>query len=201
MKRNIAALLLAIAMCTALAACGSDAGNASPSPSDSVQPSESPSVEPSVSPSGAPSQEPVDENSGAPEGSVDLQAFYEGFTANEEFSANMAIEGEFLEQKYPGLSDIATKQRVIYEPMMSGAVCEIALVEVENAADVDAVKEIFQARIDAQVGTEDEPGGAFYPASIEAWQNSSSIVSNGNYVMLIAWDSSEDVVSAFQNLF
>ena len=78
---------------------------------------------------------------------------------------------------------------------------EIALVEVESADDVQAVKDIFQARIDYQVGDETNPGGAWYPASIEGWKNNSRIVSNGNYVMLVAADGADDIVSAFNALF
>lgn len=55
--------------------------------------------------------------------------------------------------------------------MISALVCEIALVEVTDSADVDTVKAIFQARIDSQVGTDDAPGGAWYPASIETWKD------------------------------
>ena len=64
------------------------------------------------------------------------------------------------------------------------------------AADVDGVKAIFQSRIDAQVD-----GGAWYPESIEGWQNNSRIVTNGNFVMMIAWSLCEDAVADFNALF
>ena len=126
---------------------------------------------------------------------VDLIQKYSGF------NATMAVEGDALANYYPGLSEIATKQRVIYTTMMSAAVCEIALVEVKNAADVQKVKDIFQARIDAQVGTDDAPGGAWYPETIEGWKNNSRIVSNGNYVMLIVWEKADQFVEQFNALF
>ena len=91
---------------------------------------------------------------------------------------------------------INTKQLVIYQPMMGAVVCEIALAEVADAADVAAVKAIFQARIDAQVA-----GGAWYPESIRGWQENSRIVTNGNYVMMIAWQFCEDAVADFNALF
>ena len=75
-------------------------------------------------------------------------------------------------------------------------------MEVENAADVQAVKDIFQARIQDQVGDDQNPGGAWYPESIEGWKNGSRIVSNGNYVMMVALAEGADrVVSSFQALF
>ena len=127
---------------------------------------------------------------------MDLQAFYESLTQYDGFNANAEVEGELLENFYPDLSGIAAKQRVIYMPMMSSVVCEVALVEVESASDVQAVKDIFQARIDAQAG-----GGAWYPDSVETWKNDSRVVSNGNCVMMIAWNDCGTAVAAFNALF
>ena len=45
------------------------------------------------------------------------------------------------------------------------------------------------------------PAERWYPASIEGWKNNSRIVSNGNYVMLVAADGADDIVSAFNALF
>lgn len=134
---------------------------------------------------------------------TDLQAFYQSVCEKYQyFNATMAVEGEFLANYYPGLSGIATNQQVIYMTMMSAAVCEIALVEVKNASDVQKVKDSFQARIDAQVGTDDAPGGAWYPASIEGWKTGSRIVSNGNFVMMIVFpDGADQIVSDFNKLF
>ena len=133
---------------------------------------------------------------------MDLAAFYETVASGDNMPALMQLEGEMLEALYPGLSAIKTKQCGAYTAMISAAVGEIALVEVENAADVQAVKDIFQARIDYQVGDDQNPGGAWYPASIEGWKNGSRIVSNGNYVMLIALsEGADDVVNSFNALF
>ena len=134
--------------------------------------------------------------------SVDLAAFYNTLAGGETWPGMMAVEGEALAAFYPGLADIAVKQCLVYYSMISATVGEIALVEVENSADVQAVKDIFQARIDYQVGDGENPGGAWYPSSIEGWQNGSRIVSHGNYVMLIALaEGADDVVSAFNALF
>jgi len=101
---------------------------------------------------------------------------------------------------YPGLVDIATKSCAVYMPMMSSVVCEIALVEVENEADVQAVKDLFEARIAYQVGDDSNPGGAWYPESIEGWKNNSRVVSNGNCVMLVAFESCDAIVEQFNAL-
>lgn len=196
---------------------GSPAPTAKPSPTSVPMPTPSPAPAPTPvpvptpSPAPAPTPElppdpertppPTDLAPDAANG-ADLAAFYESVASGDEnFGANMALTGEYLDQLYPGLTGIAAKQTFIYEPMISSVVCEIALVEVENSADVEAVKAIFQARIDAQVGDDDNPGLAWYPASIEGWQNDSRIVSNGNCVMLIAYDKCDDIVSAFNELF
>ena len=131
---------------------------------------------------------------------MDLNAFYVSLTETygENFPANMNLceMPEMLDGFFPGLSDIGTNQMMIYQPMMGAVVCEIALIEVADAANVDAVKNILQARIDAQV-----EGGAWYPESIEGWKNSSRIAVNGNYVMMIAYSECDAVVDAFNALF
>ena len=108
---------------------------------------------------------------------------------------------ELLDSYYPGLSEIAAKQRGVYVAAISAAVGEIALVEVENAEDVQAVEDIFQARIDYQVGDDATPGGAWYPETIEGWKTKSRIVSHGNYVMLAVGDASASAVEEFEALF
>lgn len=130
---------------------------------------------------------------------VDMTAFYTSLCEQygENFPANADIvEFGMLGDMFPGLGDIATKQLLAHQPMMGAVVCEIVLVEVENAADVEAVKTILQARIDTQIN-----GGAWYPESIEGWQNNSRIVSNGNYVMMIAYQECDAIVDAFNALF
>ena len=130
---------------------------------------------------------------------VDLKAFVADLAAKhgENFAANAdVVEFGMHNDLYPGISDINTNQLVIMQPMMGAVVCEIALAEVADAADVEAVKTIFQNRINAQVD-----GGAWYPESIEGWKNNSRIVTNGNYVMMIAWQFCDDAVSAFNGLF
>ena len=84
---------------------------------------------------------------------VDLADFCASVTGDQEtWPALMAVEGETLDTFYAGLSAIATQQCLVQMAMISASGDEIALVEVENSGDVQAVKDIFQARIDYQVG-------------------------------------------------
>ena len=171
LKRKLISLLLALTLLAALASCGN--GNSGGS---------------------------------APAADVDLKAFYESLLVTDPesedyFNPDVPVEGDALATAFPGLEDIATKQLVIYQPMMSAVVCEIALVEVTDRADVPAVLDILQARVKYMVGDEENPGAAWYPASIEGWQNNSRIVSNGSYIMLIAYEKCDDIVARFDVLF
>ena len=121
---------------------------------------------------------------------TDMEQRQEWLKEQRELLQDMALAN------YPGLSDIATEQRLVYAPMFSLSAAESVLIQVSSASDVDAVKDILQARVDAQVA-----GGAFYPMAVEAWQNNSRIVSNGNYVMLIVSEDCDAVVDEFNALF
>ena len=105
------------------------------------------------------------------------------------------VTGDYLDQLYPGLSEVETTQCLVYAPMITAVAYEIALVEVADAADVQTVQDIFQARIDSQV-----EGGAFYPGTVEAWQNDSEIVVRGNCVCLFVGAEKDDMVAAFNAL-
>ena len=204
MKFRTSALVMALALSVSLlSGCGSKEPAKSPAesvPDASVSaPAVSaPEEQPDASAPETP-DESAPEQSAPVEGAVDLNAFVMSLAEQygEEFAANAnVVEHGMHADLYPGIADIDTKQLVIYQPMMGAVVCEIALAEVADAADVEAVKTIFQSRVDAQVD-----GGAWYPASIEGWQNNSRIVTNGNFVMMIAWDYCDEAVSAFNGLF
>ena len=66
---------------------------------------------------------------------------------------------------------------------------------------MEAVKAIFQARIDYMTGADGGMPGAWYPGPTEMWLNSSRIVSNGNYVMLVVNESCDAIVNDFNALF
>ena len=111
------------------------------------------------------------------------------------------LDADALETFYPGISDIETKQCVGATALISAVASEILLVEVANADDVAKVEEIMNARISYQVGDGTSPGGAWYPETMEQWQNNSRVVSVGSSVMLVVMDNADEIVTEFQNLF
>ena len=219
MKMKILALTLALALSLSLAACG---GKDTPSQDTGSDVPEVNAPEGGAPEGGAPeggetdapdasapedggTDSPETEAPGAPE-EVDLTAFYNTLREGNIWPELMDLTTdanmkELLDSYYPGLAEIAAKQRRVYIAAMSAAVGEIALVEVENAEDVQAVEDIFQARIDYQVGDDATPGGAWYPETIEGWKTKSRIVSHGNYVMLAVGDASASAVEEFEALF
>jgi len=138
---------------------------------------------------------------------VELQSFYDelyaelypmdadGFPTGPAVS-DMGVDPEMVEMFYPGLGSIETKQVHLYFPMMTGVPYEVILVEVANAADVEAVKAIMQARIDTETANQMN-----YPMVIENWELNSRIVSNGNYVMMVVTADCDAYVDAFNALF
>lgn len=144
----------------------------------------------------------LDEDSEPSATAVDLSQFYDDMKAAHSIEGMLeAFDDEMIDNYFPGLRDIPMKQKVVYGTMLSMNTMEFVFVEVENSSDVNAVEAILQGRIDAQVGTEESPGGAWYPGAIEAWKNNSAVVSNGNYIAMIVWDEYADIVSDFNVLF
>lgn len=126
--------------------------------------------------------------------SVDLSKFYEDMMAAAQEAPMMsALEGEMLDNAYPGLSDIETKQLVSYGPVISAVAMEFTFVEVTDSANVKAVQDILQKRIDTQVD-----GGAWYPETIDIWQNFSEIVTIDNYVCLFVCTDKDVLIEAFR---
>nr|WP_325231327.1 DUF4358 domain-containing protein [uncultured Oscillibacter sp.] len=192
MKKKFLALALALTLALSLAACGGKDAPAQDGTSDAPEAS-APETEAPETPEESPKE-------------IDLAAFYDTLRAENTWPELMnltedAAMTELLDSYYPGLSEISTKQCGVYVAAISAAVGEIALVEVENAGDVQAVEDIFQARIDYQVGDDTNPGGAWYPETIEGWKTKSQIVSKGNYVMLAVGDAAGAAVESFEALF
>ena len=178
MKKRIFALLLIAAMSfSLLAGCGSKDDEKTP---ETNNPETSAPTE---------NQDPAF--------GADLAEFYNKIMAAAEegpFMMDVAAEAEMLEMTYPGLKDIETKQLVAFTPAMSAVAIEFAFVEVANAADVETVKTIFQTRIDNQVN-----GGAWYPETIEGWQNNSEIVVIDNYICLFVCSEKDGMIDALRN--
>ena len=178
MKKRVFALLLIAAMSfSLLAGCGSKDDEKAP---ETNNPETSAPTE---------NQDPAF--------GADLTEFYNKIMAAAEegpFMMDIAAEAEMLEANYPGLKDIETKQLVAFTPAMSAVAIEFAFVEVANAADVETVKTIFQTRIDNQVN-----GGAWYPETIEGWQNNSEIVVIDNYICLFVCAEKDGMIDALRN--
>ena len=216
MKKKILALTLALALSLSLAACG---GKDTPSQDTGSDVPEVNAPEGGAPEGGAPeggetdapdASAPEDGGTDSPETEapeeINLSTFYNTLREGNIWPELMDLTTdanmkELLDSYYPGLAEIAAKQRRVYIAAISAAVGEIALVEVENAEDVQAVEDIFQARIDYQVGDDATPGGAWYPETIEGWKTKSRIVSHGNYVMLAVGDASASAVEEFEALF
>ena len=142
------------------------------------------------------SETPDEPEQPAAEG-VDLQAFFDTINTAYEMPFMMAVDSSLLDSTYAGLTGIATEQLVVYQCGMNPSPAgDVALVQVTNSADVDAVKAIFQARVDYMVES-----GAWYPEPTAMWQNNSRIVSNGSYVMLVVNQNCDAIVSDFNALF
>ena len=144
---------------------------------------------PEEKPAEKPEEKPADT-------SVDLKAFYDATIAAHTFQTLQEFTGDVLETYYPGMGDIDTKQCLVMGTMMSMNNGEFCLVEVTNSADVDTVKGIFQSRIDYMAET-----GAWYPGPTELWTNSSRVISNGNYVMMVVHEDCDTIVEEFNALF
>ena len=148
----------------------------------------------------------------AESGAVDLTAFYnelaetynwvdsEGdpndFDEEAVVMMNLTAEPEFLENYYPGLSEIPTKQLIAQAPMISAVANEVVFVECENEEDAAKVTEILQNRVTVQV-----EGGAWYPETVEAWKQA-QVITNGAFVgMIVAQGVQTEAVDAFNALF
>lgn len=138
-----------------------------------------------------------------PASDADLQSFYDALAEEFQWEEGylVDIEGEMLESYYPGLSEISTKQIIAKMPMMSSVVNEMVFLQCETEEDAEKAAEILQDRIDYQVGDENNPGGAWYPESIEAWKQG-QVIRHGTYVAMIASAEYQDAVAEqFNALF
>ena len=134
--------------------------------------------------------------------SVDLQAFFDTINADYEMPFMMAMDSAALDSYFPGLSAISAQQLVAYQCALSPSPAgDVVLVQLTNSSDVNTVKELLQDRIDYMTGADGGQPGAWYPGPTEMWLNSSRIVSNGSYVMLVVNENCDAIVDAFNALF
>ncbi len=129
---------------------------------------------------------------------VDLSAFWDAeeqkYQWGKDYFAD--LDDELMEDYYPGLKDISTKQLIVKVPMMSAVVQEMVFAEADNEEDAGKIAEILQKRADDQAA-----GGAWYPESMEEWEKA-KVVTHGCYAALVAVsDNGDEIVSDFNALF
>lgn len=119
---------------------------------------------------------------GAEAAEVSLSDLYAGMeeSCGWEEDYMTSIEGELLEEYYPGLAELPARQLIVRVPAMSSDVNEIVLFQGETEKDAESAAAILQARIDAQV-----EGGAWYPETQAAWEKA-QVLRAGTYAALIA---------------
>ena len=125
-----------------------------------------------------------EEPSEGPAPGTALSTFYEGILAAQPADAEELIlfeesNPDLIASFYPGLESIELSQQAFYMPPIATYPCEIVLAEVKNSADVQAVADIFQARI--EMGA-DNP---CYPETAEGWQLYVQVQQSGTYVCMI----------------
>lgn len=168
-----------------------------PTPTPKPAPTPAPTPKPTPEPTPVPTPEPVP----TPDAGVDLAAFYTDVTGQYEFGFLELASADLLDGYYTGLTAVDTRQCLVYICMMSMNNGEFGLVQVSDSADVEAVKAVFQARIDYMVGDGEGPGGAWYPGPTAMWEENSRVVSNGNYIMMVVHENCDDIVAQFNALF
>lgn len=145
---------------------------------------------------GKPEDQPDDTGTETGDG-VSLKDFYTA--AAEKYEMPMGTseltDAETIDYIYPGLADVSLKQQALYITMMSLNNGELSMVEVENTADAETVKAIFEKRVQNMVD-----GGAWYPGPTEIWTNQSRVKVYGNYVLLTVGENCDSIVADFEAL-
>ena len=119
-----------------------------------------------------------------PEPGTALHTFYQAIMDAQPADAEELVffeesNPDLIASFYPGLEGIALNQQMFYMPPIATYPCEIVLAEVKNEKDVQAVAEIFQARIDLGA---DETN---YPESAAGWKLYAQVQTSGNFVCMI----------------
>lgn len=98
---------------------------------------------------------------------------------------------EYLNTFYPGLAEISLRQFYIAMAPVTNAPMEIAMVEVADAADVDAVITIFENRVD------DMSKNSAYPEDGKVWANNAIVSASGNFVFLAVMTDDFGIADVF----
>ena len=119
-----------------------------------------------------------------PQPGTPLNTFYDAVLAAQPKDAEALIffeesNPDLINSFYLGLDSIELNQQAFYMPPIATHPCEIVLVEVKDGANVQAVADIFRARID--LGADNTT----YPESAAGWQQFAQVHQSGNYVCMI----------------
>lgn len=143
------------------------------------------------------SQPPEQPDNAGTESGINLKDFYTATSGKYELPMGTSelTEEEMIDYIYPGLKDVSLKQQALYITLMSLNNGELSLVEVEDEADADTVKAIFEKRVQGMID-----GGAWYPEPTEIWTNQSRVKVFGNYVLLAVGRDCDSIVADFEAL-
>ncbi len=132
---------------------------------------------------------------------VDLKGFFDTVVENHPFSNNFfesatldEDEMGIIDMMFPGLRDASEEVYVYASMVMQDS--EMVLVKAKDADSLATVKSLLEQRV-----TDMTDGSKNYPEVVEVWSTSSSVVAQGNYVMLIAHEASSTIVDEFNALF
>ena len=125
-----------------------------------------------------------DSQPAGPAAGTQLSTFYDAVIAAQPAEAEGLVlfpeeNPDLINNFYPGILDMDLAQRAFYFPPVVTSPCELVMVEVKSADDVQTVKDIFQARID--LGASDTA----YPESSQGWSSRAQIQEAGNFVAMI----------------
>ena len=124
------------------------------------------------------------EKAEGPEPGTPLATFYQAILDMQPVDAEELIlfeenDPNLIASFYPGLEKIELNQQAFYMPPIVTHPCEIVLVEVQDSSDVQAVVDIFNARI--ALGADNTS----YPESAAGWQRAAQVQQRGNFVCMI----------------
>ncbi|ONI38602.1 hypothetical protein AN639_07420 [Candidatus Epulonipiscium fishelsonii] len=100
-----------------------------------------------------------------------------------------------LEDLYIGLDETMLTDSIVMLPLMSGQITEIAVFQVEDIKNIEAVTTAVEARLSTI-----QNGGAFYPEQIDV-ANEGQVLGREHYVILIVDPEVEEIVNNFNKLF
>ena len=168
MKKTAYLILVCLMLLSLFAGCGKDN-------SDSSAPIAS---QPDV-------QQPQEDNATEEQESLDLRDVYNAIIAKQAETGKDEIilfeeaNPDYLAGFYPGIDQYEMVQSLYYLPPIYGHACEIVLLEPANKGDMNAIKDILQARIDT--ASDDST----YPENAKPWAEFAQIQQQGNYICLI----------------